>query len=126
MKLGFPLMPPGISKISIGTFTRAAAGNQAVTGLGFAPKVIIFLANESGVSNLAASTGFDNVAQKGCIYIHPTLSITYSSTTRSIVAQKDATNFIRGFVASMDADGFTVTWDMTGAASATVIYLAMR
>jgi len=126
MKVGYPNLPPGISKIAIGSLTRNSAGNQAVTGLGFAPKVISFFGYSSVSATDIQSRGFDNVASHYCIYKFGGTEPQYSSAVRSIVVGPDTSNFIRGFVASMDADGFTITWDLTGIATADVIYLAMR
>jgi len=126
MKLGFPLLPPGISKIAIGNFSRGSAGNQAITGLGFAPKVIIFFATDTAGLADIQSHGFSNVSQNQCIYKYGDAATQYQSLIRCIIVARTAANFIRGYVASMDADGFTVTWDLTGAATADVTYLAMR
>jgi len=126
MKLGFPLLPPGIKNIAIGTFSRGSAGAQSITGLGFVPKIIILFAYSADISVEVYSHGFDNVASHYCMYKMGDGVGEYGSAIRSIVVANGAANFIRGYVSSMDADGFTVTWDLTGAATANVYYLAMR
>jgi len=126
MKLGFPLLPPGISKIKIGEFTRNAAGNQAITGVGFAPKVVLFFAYATGGTNQIGSWGFDNGASPSCLWMGgDSVDLTHY-TNRSIFVRKTAVNILEGYIASMDSDGFTVTWALTGAVTAFGIYLAMR
>jgi len=126
MKLGYPVLPPGIAKIAIGTFSRGSAGAQAITGVGFVPKVVILLAAGCDAATEVFSNGVDNAASPRCNFKGGAVATVYQSSVRSIVVQLDASNFIRGYITSMDADGFTVTWDLVGGATAYVVYLAMR
>jgi len=126
MKVGYPNLPPGIAKLYIGSLSRGSAGAQTITGLGFAPKAVIFLANDADIATEAFSQGFDKLDQRACIFKGGNVATVYQSIVRSIVIQVDVANFIRGYITSMDADGFTVTWDLTGSATAYVVFLAMR
>jgi len=126
MKLGYPALPPGIAKLYIGSFSRGSAGAQAITGVGFSPKAVIFLASDPDIATEAFSQGFDKQDQRACAYKGGSVATVYQSTARSIVIQVDASNIIRGYITSMDADGFTVTWDLAGSATAYVVFLAMR
>jgi len=125
MRFRSPVTPPGIARVAVGLFSRGSAGAQAITGLGFTPKIIIFLAYGSGGATEIHSHGFDNAILAHCTYKMGDGEIMYGSTVRSIVVAVGAANFIRGYVSSMDPDGFTVTWDLTGAATANVFYLAL-
>jgi len=126
VKLGYPLLPPGIAKVKVGDFYRSSAGAQAITGVGFTPKVVIFLAYASGGATEIHSHGFDNVAAHRCINKPGSSEAVVGQNAYSIYLQLDAGNIIRGYLASMDADGFTVTWELTGTLTGYVIYLAMR
>jgi len=126
MKVGYPNIPPGISKLYIGSLLRGTAGAQAITGVGFVPKVVLFFGMENTLTIDAHSHGFDTKSQQACNFKRGGVTIVDQDTTRSIVVYKDAANIIRGYITSMDADGFTITWDLTGGVTASVIYLAMR
>jgi len=126
VRVGFPKQIPGIQNVAIGRFLRDAAGNQAVTGLGFVPRVIIFFAVNLSFSTNITSDGVSNQTENRCFYHAGHLTLMSESLNRCVWIQVDATNYIRGYVASLDADGFTVTWELTGSVTAAVIYLAMR
>jgi len=126
MKVSYPTIPPGISKIKIGRFARSVAGAQAVTGVGFSPKIVIFFAFGTGGATEIWSNGFDDsIGHRAIVKTGDTEGCAESST-QSIAIQISAGNIIQGYISSMDADGFTVTWTLTGVASAVVCFLAMR
>jgi len=126
MKVGYPNIPPGIYKIAVGNFNRSTSGAQAITGLGFVPRIVIFFAVGIGTANLAFSNGNDNGVQHQCSMSRPANPDMYYDYTKSIHVIKDGTNYINGYISSMDADGFTITWALTGAITVYVTYLAMR
>lgn len=121
--------PPLLSVKGV-LFTRdmtAASGTQAVTGVGFRPRAIIFLAGQDGQAR--ASWGFyDGATSQGlgpggsasqfvsdgpwCILIATTISVTEQQAA----------------VTSLDADGFTLTWLKTGSPTGTgrIIALCLR
>jgi len=126
MKVGYPHLPPGIAKQKIGNFQGAGAGAQAITGVGFVPKIVQFFAKDNNLANDAHSHGFDNGSTRHCVFKRGSAAVVDMDTTRSIVLYRSDLNIIRGYISSMDADGFTITWDLTGAVVVDVIYLAMR
>lgn len=126
VKVGFPKQIPGISNVKIGRFERNAAGDQAITGVGFVPKVVIFLAHATGGARQVSSWGFDDGTEHRCKYFLGTSEDAGEETAKSISLLVDATHFIDGYIKSMDSDGFTVTWAKTGAIIGYVVYLAMR
>jgi len=126
MKLGFPLLPPGIHKIAMGTFTRNAGGSQSVTGVGFCPKIVIFLAKSTGGTYQIASWGFDTGANRYSLrFIGSSVSALLSPYESAFMAI-DPSNYLCGHITSMDADGFTIAWELVGAVTGDVIWLAMR
>lgn len=120
-----------IPQIKIGSFTRdtsLASGSQAITGVGFAPRVLIFLMSVAGLTGM--SIGFDDATT------HLTVTDNYSALVNtwasnlsySILFIAGGGSFYGGAVSSMDADGFTVTWTKgtTPTGTATVEYLALK
>lgn len=115
------------TRFKISNFTRdltTASGTQAVTGVGFSPKAIIFL---SVLDGLAASWGFSNVTGDrgllfrgagGPIYGTGCIQLQLNTTPDQQYAN----------VQSLDADGFTLNWTKqnspTGTAS--IFYMAFR
>jgi len=123
--------PEWAQGLKIGTFTRdlaAASGDVGYTGVGFKPAIVIFLASEASVVG-ATSWGFSN----GTVHYYMQADFTVAgafaiSAAFCIFIQEDATNFQRAFIKSMDADGFTLTWEKgaTPTGTISVVYLAIR
>jgi len=92
--------PPKIGHVKLGTFVNDTAnGSQSITGIGFTPEFLII-----GSSEL-----------KLCICIYDgTRQVSYVGTAITAIdvldPQTDGSNRIRGNLASLDADGFTITW----------------
>lgn len=116
----------------IGNFARdmsTASGTQAVTGVGFKPRAVVFLATEGSTGQ--ASIGFDLAGSaRGSIYNnHVASADTWgrSGTSYSIFASQLGASHAGG-VTSLDADGFTVSWVKSGSSTGTLTidYLAMR
>ena len=114
--------------IKIGTFTRdtsLATGSQAVTGVGFTPKGVIFFAVQD--NSAEASWGFDNVTGSyGIGRRQAGTNLDVSSA--SIYDSEGAGVSYTGVLASLDADGFTVSWTRNGAPTGTLTiqYMAIR
>jgi len=127
MKLGFPLLPPGIHRIKIGNATRLGAGNQAITGLGFKPKIVIFLGYATGGVNRIESYGFDDGVTAHCMVGMGHQVDMALNASQSILLERDGATYLFGHIASMDADGFTITWTLAGTPfTGYFVYLAMR
>ena len=117
--------PTGIKNVSIGYISRNAAGTQSITGVGFKPKIVLFLAHGVGGTYQIASWGFDDAVNCVSTYLAGNSVDASRSSTYSIVAWKTNTAYIRGYISSMDSDGFTLSWALTGTMTAYAYYLAM-
>jgi hypothetical protein len=113
-------------RVKIGTFLANAGGSQSITGVGFKPNVLIFFATDGVGIGTATSFGFDDGTSHCVTYYKGGLGAGFYRSTESIYIFVDASNIIKGYVSSMDADGFTLTWTLTGGATARVVYLAIE
>ncbi len=111
--------------IHIGTNTRNVAGNQVITGVGFESSVIIFVAVDSVTSNQNWSIGFDNEAVHQSTYRAYNGTAITSNTTNSLTIVRDISNMLLGLLSAIGADGFTITWTLTGACSLKYMYLCL-
>ena len=112
----------------VGSFTRdlsLASGTQAVTGVGFSPKAVIFFSTVN--SSLKASWGMDDdVTAVGVGYNGG--DIVYNTLGSSISIKDGAGNNYDGTINSLDSDGFTINWTKTASPTGTVTvnYIAFR
>lgn len=116
-------------KYKIGSFTRdvsLSSGTQAITGVGFRPKFVIFLATINLTKNF--SIGFDDATTKLHIYGEDNLASFTITATASIRLIANTTNNYFGDIQSMDADGFTIDWTkvVSPTGSASIAYLAIK
>lgn len=111
---------------SIGSFTRdmaAASGDVAYTGLGFSPDEVTFI---SWLAVASFSVGFDKQDERANIS-ERVVSTRDGDAVKSIWIYEDGTKMQSGFILSLDADGFTITWVKIGvpnAVNGTVYYFA--
>lgn len=108
----------GIKRYALRYATRAASGNEVVTGVGFTPKIFVFLGSDSTAANINFSVGFDIVSTRRCLYIADNATYKTMGGTNSIMVRRDVLNNIYGYVSAVSNDGFTITWTLTGACSA--------
>lgn len=121
-----------IGHYHIGTFTydiSTASGTQAITGVGFKPRYLLFLMAED--SDSMFSVGFDSgVGDAMCMADeHKDAADKWAvDTSDSIRAIDSATARAEGNVTTLGTDGFTITWAKTGSptGTVTVIYIALR
>lgn len=115
----------------IGSFSRdvsLASGSQAVTGIGFMPKMVVLF---GGINNSSATSwGASNVSSNLSIYNNGALTANTWGVIASFVGviEQGGGNQYLGVLASLDADGFTVSWTRNGAptGTATWFYFALR
>lgn len=117
------------ANFKVGAFTRdvsAASGNVATTGVGFLPKVLVIM----GVINAAPqmSIGFYDGTAHGCIAMYANDAWTYTASYITFCQFGSGSSEQKASVASLDADGFTLTWTKTGTPTGTfaMYYLAFR
>lgn len=109
---------------AIGTLTTpGSTGNQAITGVGFQPKVVIFYKLGATAANAQWQFGVAvSSTQRWCSAAADYDALATSETARAFrsnaciisLATSDTINRQADFV-SMDADGFTVNWSIAAA-----------
>ena len=117
------------TKFKVGSFTRdvsTASGNQSVTGVGFKPKAAMFIGtNISGSGNTIAGWGFGDGTTLGGVETN-----TAGFFSGNAAGGDNIGNYsVITAIASLDSDGFTVTWTKVGSpasATCTVYYLTLR
>jgi hypothetical protein len=123
----------------VGSFTvPAATGNQAVTGLGFQPKAVIFFGDRrsaDGGSGSAASNGDMSpfwgmaVSSASRVAMYDNQDFTDAAATvdatKCFVSKSGATTNFAADLVSMDGDGFTVNFATANATAYVVNYIAL-
>ena len=112
--------------IKFGSFTRdmtAASGDAVITGVGFQPRLVIFMAaltsNTSTFSVSIDSANGSSGSGVGSIFTRGSASF-LAGTSYSIQLETTAgTNFQSGSISAVGTDGFTVTWVKTGSPTGT-------
>lgn len=108
-------------RMHVGTFTRSTtldSGIQAITGIGFRPKLVLFLATVVAMEGLM-SIGFDDGASPTCLFDnHLSTPNSYSSAGYSIRMQQGSSGGFRysGRIQALNSDGFTMLWDKSDSA----------
>lgn len=110
----------------VGVFNRdtsLASGTQAVTGVGFQPKSVVFITGTGAVAGVM-SWGFgadDGNADRSWADNNNNTASGYSSSdTNCINALFGGGASYAGNIQSYDADGFTISWTKTGSPTATI------
>ena len=121
----------GAVSVKVGTFTRdltTASGTQAVTGVGFTPKAIIFLTASSAVDVGYGSWGVTDGGVVSGIEWRGGVTADTFAASNIISVILTATDYQYVSAISLDADGFTVTWVKAGSPTGTaaIRYLAIR
>jgi hypothetical protein len=121
---------PISKRIAAGTFTRVmstASGNQSITGVGFKPKFIQFQTGIGG-GQTWASIGQSDGSANNCMEFNTGNFFPQSSLAGIQRDGAAGSNYNSFTVASLDSDGFTVTWTKVGTptATATINYTAYR
>lgn len=106
-----------------GSFTSAAGtGNQAVTGVGFTPKLVMFYMAISNSGNLDITHGrMDDAGHQSVemTAVGPSAAVLTVNTTACV----GLTGISSASYVSMDADGFTINW--ASANAQTIHYVAI-
>lgn len=115
----------GLRNYKIGLNNRSASGNQEITGVGFAPSIVILLAFDTTAGNLNWSVGFDYVTSKGSLYQDTNGTLMHISTTKSINILRNAGNYIIGEISLLGSDGFTISWVLNGVCTTNFLYICL-
>jgi hypothetical protein len=108
-----------------GNSNRSTAGDQVITGVGFEPSVIIFLAVDMSGTNINLSWGFDTGTSKGGTAIRYDGTQNYLMIGSSIYIARDAGNYLFGYVTALSSDGFTIRWTLNGVVGLNFQYLCL-
>ena len=108
--------------------TATASGDQAVTGVGFKPSLIIFLAAITGTSQF--SIGFDDRINHKSVndFTAVTAAAWDREMAHSIWLTQAGATYYEGIVSAFGADGFTILWTKAGdkTGTANIFYIALR
>lgn len=119
----------------VGSFSRdttVATGTQAVTGVGFRPRVVLFFAAQSNTGE--ASFGFADqvigattLSNSNVNSRTATSAGTFETNASAIFAFQGGSDYYEGLLSSLDTDGFTISWVKTGSPTGTldVTYVAL-
>jgi hypothetical protein len=137
VKVGAGLSIDGSSVLSatgfkVGSFTidmTTASGTQAITGVGFQPRAIMFFATCVTTAHVVSS-GVDDAATARVMFDYNNISANawQSANASSITALLSGSDVYSGKVNSFDADGFTIGWTKTGSPTGTLTinYIAFK
>jgi len=110
--------------------TSLASGTQAVTGVGFQPKAVIFFMMQDGAAGEASwGSSSDDGSHMSISDTHISTANAYTNdTTNSIVDNHSGSAIYQGRIQSFDSDGFTITWNKVGSPTGTIrtIFLALK
>lgn len=108
----------GFSHAAVLSGTRAASGSEIINTLNFTPKACILFANDAAAANLNYSMGIDlfDITHK-CVYIANNSAIQGQGTVISMWVQRDAGNWLTGYIINPTSVGFTIVWQISGACS---------
>lgn len=116
---------------------KTSTGQQAYTGLGFQPKILIFFGNTSTADGNGTGTSFNfgvatSSTDRRCMSINgsdaATRAITYFKNTVCYATFDNdlfATKLAEADFVSMDADGFTLDWTTADSNARIVNYIAI-
>lgn len=116
-----PIFKMGTTTYDLST----ASGTQAITGVGFTPRLVIILANQTG--NARTSIGIDDGTNHYSVYMADAGNAFRTATATSINADSTTTGQ-SGYISALGADGFTITWTKTGSPTGTftLMYLCIQ
>ena len=111
--------------VAMGTFTRSTAGDLVITGVGFLPSVIIILAIDATPGKMNWSVGFSIASTAGVIASRDDGTVMQLTVDTVFYVERAGANRLSGVVSALDSDGFTITFTLLGAVSASATWLAI-
>ena len=102
----------GTFDVKVGYFTKDISdgtASQAITGVGFTPKGVLFVGSQQTTAANFSAIGFGTSSFTQCITQQT--SGNWLEAGSRFRLYEDATNARSCYVASLDSDGFTLTWD---------------
>lgn len=111
--------------IFIGNSMRNSGGPQVITGIGFESSVVIFLFGDTTAGNINLGVGFDNGTIGMCICLETDGALQELATNRSIRLNRGAGDQLTGYITAIGANGFTITWTLSGSCAVDFAYLCL-
>ena len=111
--------------IKIGTGSRSTAGNETFTGIGFEPSVILFFACDDTTTEEAKCWGISDSISHALLYFGVNATFQTIVSDRILYVIRTAGNDIAATVATMNGDGFTLTWTTTGTIACKYMFLCL-
>lgn len=113
----------------IGTWTASATGDEAITGLGFQPKMVEFRFLHADGTTLSRSgwgvaDGSSQFAVAMAVSDNPTAAVDSNVTVCILGITGSGSILVRGTLVSFDADGFTVNMNVVNSGPHTIGYIA--
>lgn len=122
---GFQIMSGALNFFKTGFFTRdvsTASGTQAITGVGFTPKLVLFrVCFSTGGNAASASWGEDDGANPQCFTNETGSFAPLIDSLNSIDIINSGGNTSTAKITAFGTDGFTLTWVKTGSPTGTLI-----
>jgi len=108
--------------VFIGTFTRDLSlgdGTVGITGIGFRPQSVDFIAMDDASSFISFGFGFSNASTDHSFFKTGSGAGSFNVTNRSFGIDRITTAYFGG-ITTMDADGFTIDFDQQAAQTGTM------
>jgi|GEM_PF-2267918 len=122
--------PVGGASFKLGSFSFdiSTTGSQAITGVGFLPKGILFFGGVQSSVKMSHIGATDGSASGMIADANGISSGTYETTGSPVYIIQSTGNYNVAALSSLDSDGFTLNKTKTGTptGTATIYYLAMR
>ena len=115
----------GTRQIKIGNSSRSTGGDEIITGVGFKPSLIMFMAKDTTSANQNWSIGLDTLTEQCEMSRTTNGTLILQSVSRSIFIQRDGPNNLSGVVSAIGSDGFTITWTLGGTLPLSYVYLCL-
>lgn len=109
--------PPAVLKVKVVNFIRdmtGAGGNQAITGVGFKPKTLIFHSGTYGISGQFSVGMTDGVSDRTTFDDYMAVANYWNEDNRVCYFDQGSGNNFKANWVSFDTDGFTILWDKAG------------
>lgn len=113
----------------VGIFTRdmtLASGSQSITGVGFKPKLITCTSSLGAGTVYASADGISDGIANSCMELYGAGGFYIQGFF--LIMHTTPADYQSAIVASLDADGFTLTWTKSGTptGTGTIIFAAYR
>ncbi|MBA7707217.1 hypothetical protein ES703_116086 [subsurface metagenome] len=110
----------GDMNFTSGVITRSTSGDTVVSGLGFQPAFVIFLAIDDNAADINFSIGIDYLSARIAIRLGINVADIHHYTDRSIEVYRTPLHNITGLISAIGGDGFTATFTLTGVCGAAI------